>query len=90
MTIEYDQAKRIRTLRERGLDFEDCEVVFSGPTFEYEDVRKDYGEERMICYGFLASRLVVVGYVQRGDSRHIFPMRKANEREIARYAALVA
>jgi hypothetical protein len=27
----------------------------------------------------------VVGYVQRGDSRHIFSMRKANEREQARF-----
>ena len=53
-------------------------------------MRGDYGETRMICYGFLASRLVVVGYVQRGDTRHIFSMRKANEREIARYASLIA
>jgi uncharacterized DUF497 family protein len=35
----------------------------------------------MICFGLLAHRLVVVGYVQRGEVRHIFSMRKANERE---------
>lgn len=63
--------------------------MFAGPRFEFEDIRKDYGERRMICYGFLVSRLVVIGYVERGDARHIFSMRKANEREITRYAPLV-
>jgi hypothetical protein len=35
----------------------------------------------MICVGFLRNRMTVVGYVQRGQIRHIFSMRKANERE---------
>jgi uncharacterized DUF497 family protein len=41
-------------LDERGLDFEDAPVVFSGLTFEVEDIRQDYGETRMICFGYLA------------------------------------
>jgi len=55
---------------------------------EIEDDRKDYGETRMICYGHLAGRLVVVVYVQRGEARHIVSMRKANDREKARLAPL--
>jgi uncharacterized DUF497 family protein len=82
--ISYDPAKRQKTLDERGLDFEDALVVFEGITFEVEDDRKDYGEIRMICFGFLYDRLVVVGYTPRGSVRHIFSMRKANEREKAR------
>jgi uncharacterized DUF497 family protein len=82
--ISYDPAKRQRTLDERGLDFEDALVVFEGITFEVEDDRKDYGEIRMICFGLLYDRLVVVGYTPRGSVRHIFSMRKANEREKAR------
>ena len=35
----------------------------------------------MICFGYVYGRLTVVGYVQRDDGRHIFSMRKANERE---------
>jgi uncharacterized DUF497 family protein len=84
--ITYDSEKRDRTLRERGLDFEDALVVFAGSTLEVEDTRRDYGEQRIICYGLLAGRLVVVGYTQRGDSRHVFSMRKANDREKARVA----
>jgi uncharacterized DUF497 family protein len=30
MRVTYDPEKREQTLRERGLDFEDAEVVFSG------------------------------------------------------------
>jgi uncharacterized DUF497 family protein len=82
--ISYDPAKRIRTLEDRGLDFEDAPEVFAGVTFEVEDARRDYGEIRMICFGFLAGRMVVVGYTPRGAVRHIFSMRKANEREKAR------
>lgn len=81
MGITYDSRKRIRTLKERGLDFDDAPIVFAGLTVEVEDTRKGYGEVRMICYGRLEGRLVVIGYTPRGADRHIFSMRKANQRE---------
>ena len=84
MRISYDPVKRLKTLDERCLDFEDAHSVFEGATFEVEDTRRDYGETRMICFGFLDARLVVIGYTPRGSVRHIFSMRKANEREQAR------
>ena len=83
MRVTYDAEKRERTLLERGLDFEDAKFVFSGVTLEVEDTRKDYGEARIICYGYLAGRLIVVGYTPRGADRHVFSMRKANAREQA-------
>ena len=84
MRISYDPAKREKTLLERGLDFEDAPLVFSGVTLEVEDTREDYGETRIICFGCLANRLVVIGYTQRGMVRHVFSMRKANAREQVR------
>jgi len=84
--ITYDPTKRDRTLSERGLNFEDAEVVFEGMTVEVEDKRKDYGERRILCFGLLAGRLVVVGYTPRGSVRHVFSMRKANDREQTRLA----
>ena len=89
MRVTYDPEKRERTLEERGLDFEDAEVVFAGVTLEVEDTRKDYGEVRIICYGLLAGRMVVIGYTPRGADRHVFSMRKANAREQARIAPLL-
>jgi uncharacterized protein len=81
MRITFDPPKREKALAERGLDFKDAEEVFKGITVEIEDLRKDYGETRIICYGFLSERMVVIGYTPRGNARHIFSMRKANERE---------
>ena len=86
MRISFDPAKRQRTLAERGLDFEDSAAVFQGTTVEVEDTRKDYGESRILCFGLLAGRLVVIGYTPRGSVRHIFSMRKANDREQTRLA----
>ena len=89
MRITFDPAKRRATLADRGLDFADAVHVFEGPTLEVEDRRRDYGEVRIICFGYLAGRLVVVGYTQRGSARHVFSMRKANAREKARLTPLL-
>ena len=83
MRVTFDPSKRAKTLAERGLDFEDAAIVFQGTTVEIEDRRRNYGETRIICYGLLAGRLVVIGYTPRGTARHIFSMRKANNREKA-------
>jgi hypothetical protein len=87
--ITFDPTKRDKTLSERGLDFADAALIFAGVTLEIEDTRKDYGETRVICYGMLEGRIVVVGYTPRGADRHIFSMRKANEREQNRIAPLL-
>ena len=76
-------------MAERGLDFADAKLVFAGVTVEMEDLRKDYGEPRIVCYGLLEGRMVVVGYTPRGADRHVFSMRKANDREKARIAPLL-
>jgi uncharacterized DUF497 family protein len=83
MRLTFDPAKRAKALAERGLDFADAALVFRGTTVEVEDRRRNYGETRIICYGLLSGRLVVIGYVPRDGSRHIFSMRKANHREKA-------
>ena len=89
MAITFDPLKRERALAERGLDFADAEIVFEGVTLEIEDTRKEYGEQRIICFGLLAGRMVVIGYTPRGADRHVFSMRKANEREKARITPLI-
>ncbi len=85
MEITFDPAKRERTLRERGLDFMDAPLVLSGLRVEQEDDRFDYGEKRMMTVGYLRSRMVVVIWTQRGNTRQIISMRKANAREQATY-----
>ncbi|GJD94236.1 BrnT family toxin [Methylobacterium iners] len=87
--ITFDPAKRDRALVKRGLDFQAAESVFSGPVYEFEDLRTNYGETRIITVGLLAGRMVIVGWTPRGADRHVFSMRKANAREQARYASLL-
>ncbi len=89
MRITFDPVKRAKTLAERGLDFADAALIFAGVTVELEDTRRNYGEKRIISYGLLAGRVVVVGYTPRGADRHVFSMRKANEREKARITPLL-
>ena len=85
MKITFDPNKREKTLEERGLDFLDASLVFDGEIFEFEDIREDYQEKRIIAVGHLVRRMVIVGYVKRGNTKHIFSMRKANAREIKKY-----
>ncbi|MXX40329.1 MAG: BrnT family toxin [Gemmatimonadetes bacterium] len=85
MKIEFDPAKRNATLQIRGLDMARAPDVFAGATLTVEDNRKDYGEPRYITIGFLANRMVILAWTQRGKVRRIISMRKANDREQAVY-----
>jgi len=85
MPITFDPAKRAKTLAERGLDFADAAAVFDSLLTENPDNRFDYGEERRITVGLIRDRMVVVVWTLRGEDRHIISMRKANDREQARY-----
>lgn len=84
--ITFDTAKRLQTLANRKVDFEDAAQVFAGRTLTVEDDRFDYGEERFQTVGFLAGRMVMIVWTPRGDARHVISMRKCNDREQARYA----
>ncbi len=86
VVISYDPEKRERTMQERGLDLARAIELFAGHHYSAEDLRKDYDEQRWISVGLLDDRMVVVVWTSRGTSeRRIISMRKANEREKARY-----
>ena len=85
MKIEFDSAKREKTLLERGLDFADAQGVFEGVHFTAQDARADYEEDRFITVGWLHTRLVVLVWTPRGEARRIISMRKANDREKTLY-----
>ena len=86
MKITFDDAKRLQTLVDRKVDFEDAAQVFAGRTLTVKDDRFDYGEERFQTVGFLEGRMVMIVWTPRGDARHVMSMRKCNDREQARYA----
>ena len=86
MQIEFDPDKRDKTLTQRGLDFAHAGEVFAGVNVTAEDARFDYGEPRFTTVGVLESRMVILVWTPRGEVRRIISMRKANEREIAKFA----
>ncbi|WP_279356450.1 BrnT family toxin [Methylobacterium indicum] len=88
MTITFDPPKRDRALSERGLDFLSAEAVFAGLHHTWPYARCDDGETRNITIGHLDRRMVMIGWTPRDENRHVFTMRKWNEREQARYAHL--
>lgn len=81
MEISFDPAKRAKTLAERGLDFADAGELFAGIHVDVPDDRVDYGEERMISYGWLKGRAVAVIWVERFGRRRIISMRHMHEEE---------
>lgn len=86
MHIEFDEGKRNKTMVERGLDFARAGEVFAGRHFTAQDLREDYSEPRFITVGQLDGRMVLIVWTPRGEARRIISMRKANDREQARYA----
>jgi uncharacterized DUF497 family protein len=81
MDIEFDPAKRLATIANRGLDMADAAEVFADAVLTVADTRLDYGEDRFMTVGYLKGRMVIVIWTMRGTSRRIISLRKANERE---------
>lgn len=86
MRISYDSAKNQRNVRDRGLSFD------SAAEFDFEDAlyavdeRQDYGETRYIAVGMLGVRLHVLCFAETPDGIRVISFRKANTREVNRYA----
>ncbi len=86
MRITFDPVKREMTLARRGLDFARAGEVFDGVNVTMRDTRFNYGEAREITVGYLDEQVVVLVWTLRGSARRIISMRRANEREIKKYA----
>lgn len=85
MRIEYDTAKNVRNIRERGLSFERAqEFDFDTAIYTIDD-RRDYGEMRIRALGYLDERLHAMVFVEIPDGIRVISFRKANNREVDHY-----
>ena len=86
MKISYDLTKNERNIRNRGLSFD----AVSGFDFETAlieiDNRIEYGEVRYVALGKLDDRLHVLCFTETEDGIRVVSFRKANLREVNRYA----
>ena len=85
MELEWDEAKRLRTLEERGLDFADVMRFQFETAMTRPDLRKDYGEKRFNSMGYLDGVLCNLCWTMRGKRFRIISLRKCNEREGKKY-----
>jgi uncharacterized DUF497 family protein len=56
-------------------------LIFEGPVLERNDVRKDYGEQRIQAIGKVDGDSLFVVYTWRGATRRIISARLANRSE---------
>lgn len=84
--IEFDTVKREKTMFARGLDMARADEIFASPHMDLIDDRKQYGETRIITFGYLDHHPVVLVWTYRVDIKRIISIRRANEREIKKYA----
>ena len=83
MGFEWDENKRIATLKARGLDFGRAARIFDGFVLEWENPR--YGEHRIVAVGQVEDDYLTVVYTWRGTRRRIISARAARKAERQRY-----
>lgn len=86
MQFGWDEHKNQSNIVKHGFDFADAPRVFDGPMQVTLDTRLDYGEDRFIGLGFLASRVVAVVFAEpEEEMTRIISMRKAVTHEQKQY-----
>lgn len=91
MLIEFDAAKNNTNIAKHGISMQLAEQLEWDTLWAKPDVRQDYAELRMIGFAYIELRLFCVIFVDRGDAIHsvtrrVISLRKANMREVNRYA----
>jgi len=81
MELEWDEEKRQKALRERGMDFADLVWIDFESATTRPDLRRDYGEPRFNTFGYLRGRLITFCWTIRDRRIRVISMRKANDRE---------
>ena len=86
MDITYDTAKNESNAEKHGVSLAAAADFEWDEALVWNDERKNYGEARQCAIGYIGNRLFYVVYVDREDARRIISLRKANSREVKRYA----
>ena len=82
--FEWDEAKRLWTLADRGLDFRDANLVFDGrPTIHVGARNAD--EERFASVAMIEGKCHTVIWTWRGENRRIISFRRSRDGEEKAY-----
>jgi uncharacterized DUF497 family protein len=81
LEFEWDEAKHARTLRERGIGFDDAARIFPRPVLIWQVSRRDYGEDRFRPVGETDGEIRHVAFPWRGGVMRIISVRRASRKE---------
>lgn len=86
MDVTFDPTKDAANNEKHGVSLAEAASFEWADALVWPDQRRDYGEPRMAALGYIGLRLMAVVFVDRGPERRIISLRKANSREVQRYA----
>ncbi|MBP6724816.1 MAG: BrnT family toxin [Halioglobus sp.] len=85
MKFEWDEVKATANFAKHGVRFEDASEFEWEVSVDKFDLRKDYGETRVMAMSTIRGRLHVLVYAIRADGHRLISLRKANDREFSSY-----
>ena len=90
MNVTFDPAKDAANLAKHGFSLLDAVGFEWEAAVVWLDKRHEYDEARMVALGYIGLRIMAVVFVDRPPEqpteRRIISLRKANPREVKRYA----
>jgi uncharacterized DUF497 family protein len=90
MNVTFDPAKDAVNKAKHGVSLAVAEAFEWGSAEVWPDTRRNYGEARMVALGYIGLRIMSMVFVDRPPEqpteRRIISLRKANQREVKRYA----
>ena len=89
MEVTFDAAKDAANLAKHGVPLALAVELEWGLLIAVPDTRRNYGEKRMVGYAPIGQRVYCVVFTDRGQRRRVISLRKANVREVRRYASEV-
>ena len=85
MPYEWDEAKQHANRLKHDIDFDQADAFGWDAALVERDLRS--AEPRFRAYGYIGARLHVLVFTWRGDNIRVISLRKANPREMTRYAS---
>ena len=73
--IAWHESKRQMNLRQHGIDFAELVCVFDYPMLTREDVRRAYGEQRLLSLAWFQDRVVFLVWTECADCARLISCR---------------
>lgn len=86
MRITFDPTKDAANVTKHGVSLAQAADLEWDSAVTWPDARRVHDEPRQCGIGYIGLRLYFVAFVDRADGRRIISLRKANQREVKRYA----